>query len=273
MKISNHIIALIVALIIAPMLGIARVFAPNGVDALNTIGTHEGALVTRTAEVAITSGGLLVRKGTAASQVLLGTASARPLGTAYDAVAAAADLGVCLLGGGQTQIMIVSGAVNVDDALYTAANGKVSATATAGCWLVGTALTAATTDGQEVEVLTCYPQLISVPVLVAAAGSAVSALQAMQNIHLSNAGAVGAASFTLPPAVVGMRVTALVEAAQELQLDPDGTETIALPSSGVQGAAGKYLVADAVGEKVQLACITAGTWDVVDYSGTWTAQG
>jgi hypothetical protein len=70
-----------------------------------------------------------------------------------------------------------------------------------------------------------------------------------------------------------MRVVAVVEAAQELRLDPSGTQTIALPSSGVQGAAGKYLTADAVGEKVDLICITTGTWDVVSYSGTWTAEG
>jgi hypothetical protein len=80
-------------------------------------------------------------------------------------------------------------------------------------------------------------------------------------------------TFTLPAAVVGMRVNAVVEAAQELRLDPNGTETIALPSSGVQGAAGKYLVADAVGENVMLICVTIGTWDVLNYTGTWTAEG
>jgi hypothetical protein len=69
-----------------------------------------------------------------------------------------------------------------------------------------------------------------------------------------------------------MRVSAVVRAAQELRLDPNGTETIALPSSGVQGAAGKYLTADAVGENVELICLTTGTWDAVGHTGTWTAQ-
>jgi len=89
---------------------------------------------------------------------------------------------------------------------------------------------------------------------------------------ISNLGASAAATFALPPAVAGLEFIALVEVAQELRLDPNGTETVALPSSGVQGAAGKYLVADAVGEKVHLVCVSAGTWDVVSYSGTWTAE-
>jgi hypothetical protein len=90
---------------------------------------------------------------------------------------------------------------------------------------------------------------------------------------ISNLGASGAAVFALPAAVAGMNYTFIVEAAQELRIDPNGTETIALPSNGVQGAAGKYLTADAVGENVMLVCATAGTWDVLNYTGTWTAEG
>jgi hypothetical protein len=33
------------------------------------------------------------------------------------------------------------------------------------------------------------------------------------------------------------------------------------------------VVADAVGEHISLVCITAGTWDVYNYNGTWTAEG
>jgi hypothetical protein len=89
---------------------------------------------------------------------------------------------------------------------------------------------------------------------------------------ISNAGASGAAVFALPAATVGLEFYFLLEAAQELRIDPNGTETIALPSTGAQGAAGKYLSADAVREHVHLICLTAGTWDVLDYSGTWTAE-
>jgi hypothetical protein len=64
----------------------------------------------------------------------------------------------------------------------------------------------------------------------------------------TNEGASGAAVFALGPAALGVELTFMVMTAQELRIDPSGTETIALPSSGAQGAAGKYLTADAVGE-------------------------
>ena len=107
---------------------------------------------------------------------------------------------------------------------------------------------------------------------VVVATSARTLTAAESGTVVSNAGASAAFAFTLPPATVGLRFVAVVEAAYELRLDPDGTETIALPSSGVQSAAGKYIGADAVGEKVEIICITAGTWDVIHYSGTWTAE-
>ena len=89
----------------------------------------------------------------------------------------------------------------------------------------------------------------------------------------TNEGAIGAAVFALGPAAVGVELTFVVMAAQELRIDPSGTETIALPSSGAQGAAGKYLTADAVGEHVRLLCVKAGQWQVVGYSGTWAHEG
>ena len=88
----------------------------------------------------------------------------------------------------------------------------------------------------------------------------------------TNDGASGAITLTLPPAVKGLRYHFSVEVAQQLRIDPDGTETISLPSSGVPGAAGKYLVADAIGETVHLACFKNGSWRVVGYTGTWTAE-
>lgn len=107
---------------------------------------------------------------------------------------------------------------------------------------------------------------------VVVATSARTLTAAESGTVVSNAGASAAFAFTLPPATVGLEFVAVVEAAQELRLDPDGAETIALPSSGVQSAAGKYIGADAIGEKVHIICITAGTWDVISYSGTWTAE-
>lgn len=88
----------------------------------------------------------------------------------------------------------------------------------------------------------------------------------------SNKGAAAAIVASLPAAVVGLHFRFYVGAAQELRIDPSGTETISLPSSGVAGAAGKYLVADAIGETVHLICCEAGTWSVFGYTGTWTAE-
>jgi len=88
----------------------------------------------------------------------------------------------------------------------------------------------------------------------------------------TNTGATGAVVCSLPAATVGLHFVFGVGAAQELRLDPSGTETISLPSSGVPGGAGKYLVADAIGESVVLECLKAGNWSVLGYTGTWTAE-
>lgn len=88
----------------------------------------------------------------------------------------------------------------------------------------------------------------------------------------SNAGASGTVTGTLPVARAGYEFTAVVAAAQALRLDPNGSETIALPSTGVPGAAGKYLTSNTVGNTVTLVADTTGTWRVKSYTGTWTAE-
>lgn len=88
----------------------------------------------------------------------------------------------------------------------------------------------------------------------------------------TNTGASGAIAFALPAATVGLNYYFRVSVAQELRIDPNGTETISLPSTGVPGAAGKYLTADAIGETVRLVCAVAGTWSVFGFTGTWTAE-
>ena len=87
----------------------------------------------------------------------------------------------------------------------------------------------------------------------------------------TNTGAGGAITFALPAATVGLNYRFYVNAAQELRIDPNGSETISLPSSGVPQAAGAYLTANAVGESVEIACAVAGTWAVFGFTGTWTA--
>ena len=90
---------------------------------------------------------------------------------------------------------------------------------------------------------------------------------------ITNEGATGAAVFALAAASVGVELTFRVMTAQELRIDPSGTETIALPSAGAQGAAVKDLTADAVGEWVKLVCVKAGQWQVEGYFGTWAHEG
>jgi hypothetical protein len=92
------------------------------------------------------------------------------------------------------------------------------------------------------------------------------------SVH-TNAGASGAIVLALPAATVGLEFFFGVRAAQELRIDPNGSETISLPSDGIPGAAGKYLTANAIGETVHLVCVTAGTWAVMGFTGTWTAEG
>lgn len=111
-----------------------------------------------------------------------------------------------------------------------------------------------------------------VPLIKATAlGVSITADQAFRHTVVSNVGATAAITVALPAARPGMRVTAIVKAAYAINLDPNGTETVSLPSSGVQGTAGQYLSGDAVGESVELICIVAGTWDAIGpIDGTWT---
>lgn len=90
------------------------------------------------------------------------------------------------------------------------------------------------------------------------------------SIH-TNEGASGAVALVLPAAVVGLSFLFYVMAAQALRIDPNGTETIS-DTDGAQGAAGKYIGADAAGEFIQVECVKAGQWEVTANRGTWTHE-
>ncbi|MCP4571482.1 MAG: DUF2190 family protein [bacterium] len=191
------------------------------------------------------------------------------IGTTEAPVLAAGPAAVRLRSAQGTAKMTAAGAIAAGAAVYSAAGGKVNDVAS--MFRVGIALDAATADGDVIEVLrdtagkavaTAEDHTAADTLTVAESGS----------IH-TNTGASGAIALTLPAATVGLEFYFQVGAAQALQIDPDGTETIALTSTGVQGAAGKYLVADAVGETVHLICTTAGEWSVFGFTGTWTAEG
>lgn len=86
----------------------------------------------------------------------------------------------------------------------------------------------------------------------------------------TNEGASGAVTFALPAATVGQWYRFVAKAAQEIRLDPNGTETIAL-DTGVQQAAGAYITFNAIGERVSIECVKAGEWETYDAVGTITA--
>jgi hypothetical protein len=87
----------------------------------------------------------------------------------------------------------------------------------------------------------------------------------------TNTAAAGTITFALPAATVGQWYRFVVKATQELRIDPNGTETIAL-ASGAQQAAGKYIVADAIGERISVECVKAGEWETSEAVGTWSAE-
>ena len=239
-------------------------------------GFHDGGVVNRYAEAAIASPHLLVTKGTADNQVTTCGISDCPQGSATEKVTTAgAILGVRVWSAVPgTVLAVASKAIAVGVPLYTAASGKVTDTLSTAQYFVGYSLTATTADGQEIEVAPAPPRKMNGPVLmgVIAATANTTVTAAQSGSVISNAGATGAVTFALPAATPGLFFDVLVEAAYELRLDPNGTETIALPSTGVQSAAGKYITADAVTEGLRLVCITSGTWDVLRYTGTWTAE-
>jgi len=153
--------------------------------------------------------------------------------------------------------------------LYRAAAGKVSDTPNGKPW--GIALEAASGDGSQIEVYRLPSEANEMLVEAHTADDTLTAAEMYGSVH-TTVGAAGTVVLTLPPAKVGMHGMFRVGAAQELRLDPDGTEVISLPSTGVPGAAGKYLTANADGETVYLVCTKAGQWNVMGFTGTWTAE-
>ena len=173
-----------------------------------------------------------------------------------------------------TVLMIANGAIAQYGNVYGAASGKVSATVNGN--FIGIALEATTADGDQVEVLRLSGGGGSLDLggnRIVEAHTADDTLTDAESgsVHTTE-GASGTVVFAMPPAVVGLEYFFRVGAAQELRVDPDGTETIALPSTGVQGAAGKYLTANADGETLHIMCTKTGQWSVFGYTGTWTAE-
>lgn len=164
--------------------------------------------------------------------------------------------------------LTAAGSANQFAACYQAASGKVDDTP--GGRFVGIYLDAPAADGDIVRVL-CQRKDSALSVEACTADRTVLASECDGRVFTTD-GAGGTVVFALPAATLGMSVRFRVGAAQELRIDPNGTEKVSLPSTGVPGAAGKYLVADANGETVHLVCTKTGEWSVFGFTGTWTAE-
>jgi hypothetical protein len=93
--------------------------------------------------------------------------------------------------------------------------------------------------------------------------------EALYGCVVSNLGATGEVTFTLPVAAPGMRVSAVVQAAQLLTLQPAVGGTI-LGTAGVAQTLNAPIKGNAVGETLQLVCFTPNRWVVVAFNGVWT---
>lgn len=155
MKTMKGIALLVIALLSAPLMGIARIFMPKGVDAINTQGSYEDGY-TRSAEVDIAPYLLLTFGTDPAKQVKLNTASTRPLGNSKDEATAGTPVGVNPIIG-PPRIMIASKSFAAGVRVYGTAGGKVTDAVVSGAYLAGEALSASTGDGSEVLVQPLSP--------------------------------------------------------------------------------------------------------------------
>ena len=88
------------------------------------------------------------------------------------------------------------------------------------------------------------------------------------SVH-TNLGATGIVTLTLPAsAPAGTVFTFAVQAAQQLRIEP-GAATIRDDSGQT---AGKYKVADAIGESLTLTADSNGNWVTIAKNGTWTEE-
>lgn len=162
-------------------------------------------------------------------------------------------------------------AFSLGDELYIVpATGNGVSVAT-GASFLGIVTKAATAAETSVEFLHCQPVERGISD-VSAKTADYTVTKGDSGKTFTTVGASGTVVFALPAALVGMKYRFRVGAAQELRIDPNGTELMALPSTGVPGAAGKYLTANADGETVEIECTKAGQWSVFGYTGTWTAE-
>lgn len=160
-----HTLLLIASLLVAVSLFASWIASrPRGAQFTPLANVAEGfqpAAKTYLADAAIATRHLLAKIGSDASHVALAGVGDIPLGFVTDEAAAAEDpVNVRLLGLHQEgAIGIASAAIAAGDLLVPAANGKLrTLPAAAGTYYItGRALKAAAADGDQVELVPCFP--------------------------------------------------------------------------------------------------------------------
>lgn len=86
---------------------------------------------------------------------------------------------------------------------------------------------------------------------------------------ITNAGASGGITLTLPPVEVGLCFTVYLVAADDVHIDPDASDTIHV----LADADGEFIGSDAtIGSFVELCGLDATGWYPRSYAGTWTEE-
>ncbi|MDR3117377.1 MAG: hypothetical protein LBT98_02295 [Puniceicoccales bacterium] len=126
-------------------------------------GTHAGSC-TLTAGEALPRRHLLVALAGEAGTVKVAGAADLPIGTVDDEAVAGDPIAVQFLGGGRTLTMVAAEPIPQGAELAVGAGGKVQALATAaGSYVqVGLALAGAVAEGEPLEVLSRFPQKLTI---------------------------------------------------------------------------------------------------------------
>lgn len=142
-------------------------------------GVHEGN-ITKTLESAAATRYLLGTPGSAPGEVDICGDSDAPLGVITDEGAVGDPVNVAMLGGASsTLLMVANGPIAVGSAVYTAADGKVQEQPeiSGNYFQVGFAVTAASSDGDRLEVMPVTPRFTIV--LDAFSGTAATDIDAL----------------------------------------------------------------------------------------------
>ena len=195
------------------------------------------------------------------------TSTPPAIATALDTVASGGTLAAELFSSGGSLKMIAAEAITVGSRVYQAAAGKVADTV-AGAYM-GIALDAASADGDVIEVLLPQPGEAQSLGHFRAFTADASLGASMCGMTITNLGASGTITLSLPTGVpAGTWYRFAVQAAQQLRLDAAANDAIMI--GGTTSADSAYVWADDEGESLVLVADTNGNWLACNVVGTWT---